>query len=44
MRKKYFKKASDYFTFFNKRRDFIKIYRLYYTKRSICIVYKLITC
>lgn len=44
MRKKYFKKASEYFTFFNKRRETIKIYKLYYTNKSICIEYKLITC
>lgn len=44
MRRKYFKKPSDYFLFLNKRRDIITIEKLYFTKRSICIVYKLITC
>lgn len=44
MRKKYFKKSSEYFSFFNKRRNIIQIKKLYFTKKNICIVYKLITC
>lgn len=42
MRKKYFKKPSDYFKFLNKRREFIKINKLYFTKNNICIVYELL--
>lgn len=40
MRHKYFKKSTDYFKFFNKNKDFIKLIEIYFTKRRICLVYK----
>ena len=44
MKRKYFKEAREYFNFFNKRRDKIKINKLYFTDKKICIVYELIMC
>ena len=44
MRRKTFKKSSDYFKFFNKRRDKIKVKELYFTRKKICVVYELIMC
>lgn len=40
MKHKYFKKSSEYFKFFNKNKDIIKLVKLYFTRKQICLVYK----